>query len=341
MPVSYKCPNCASNLLFDPDVRKMVCGFCGSKLSPDDVTLSDSEQEGYYIGEHWQEETDSYSCNNCGAQVLSGDSTAATFCAYCGSPSIIMERISGGAKPVRIIPFTFGREQTEIEFLKWCQGKKLLPRKFTSKENIGRLTGMYVPFWLFDYAVDVNVWRDMVYIEKHEKGLSSVGNLAAQKSGLLIWEKVPIVGSGKMDHRLMQMIEPYNYSQLRTFEMTYLAGFFAERYDVEKQKLNNRIKDRVKQFVEDAVLDEQDASRLETNYSDNSIYHPPVAEYVLMPVWFLNYKYLGKTYTFLLNGQTGKVAGDFPISWFKVGLIALGAYAVLAPLLYFLGGLML
>jgi len=341
MPVSYKCPNCASNLLFDPDARKMVCGFCDTKLSPDDVTLSDSEEEVYYIGEDWQEETDSYSCNNCGAKVISGDSVTATFCAYCGSPAIIMERISGGAKPVRIIPFTFGREETEKEFLKWCSGKKLLPRKFTSKENIGRLTGMYVPFWLFDYAVDVNVWQDMVYIEKHEQGLSSVGNLAAQKSGLLIWEKVPIVGSSKMDHRLMQLIEPYNYSQLRAFEMTYLAGFYAERYDVQKELLNHRIKNRVKKFVQDAVLDDRDPSRLETNYSDLSIYHPPVGEYVLMPVWFMNYKYMGKTFTFLLNGQTGKVAGEFPISWAKVGLIALGAYALLAPLLHFLGGLML
>jgi hypothetical protein len=189
--------------------------------------------------------------------------------------------------------------------------------------------------------VDVNVWQDQVYVESNRDGISSVGNLAAQKSGLLIWEKVPIVGSGKMDNLLLQQIEPYNYSQLRAFEMSYLAGFFAERYDVQKQQLTKRIKDRVKQFVQDAVLDDPDSSKMALNYSDNSIYHPPVAEYVLMPVWFMNYKYLGKTFTFLLNGQTGKVAGDIPISWAKVGLIALGAYAVLAPLLYWLGGLML
>lgn len=341
MPVSYKCPNCASNLLFDPDVRKMICGFCGAKLSPNDVTLSDNEEEGFYIGEDWQEETDSYSCNNCGAKVLSGESVTATFCAYCGSPAIIMERISGGAKPVRIIPFTFGREQTEKEFLKWCSGKKLLPRKFTSKKNISRLTGMYVPFWLFDYAVDVNAWQELVYVEKNREGSSSVGKMSGQKCGLLIWEKVPIVGSQKMDSPLMERIEPYNYSQLRAFEMTYLAGFFAERYDVEKQQLTDRIKSRISQYVQDAVVDAQDASTVSLKYSDNSKYHPPVAEYVLLPVWFLNYKYLGKNYTFLLNGQTGKVAGDIPISLFKVGLIALGAYAVLAPLMYFLGGLML
>jgi DNA-directed RNA polymerase subunit RPC12/RpoP len=319
----------------------MICGFCGTKLSPNDVTLSEDEEDGYYIGEHWQEETDSYSCNNCGAQVLSGESVTATFCAYCGSPAIIMERISGGAKPVRIIPFTFGREETEKEFLKWCSGKKLLPRKFTSKKNIGRLTGMYVPFWLFDYAVDVNAWQELVYVEKNREGASTVGTFSGQKSGLLIWEKVPVVGSSKMDSSLMEMIEPYNYSQLRAFEMSYLAGFFAERYDIQKQLLNHRIKNRVKQFVQDAVLDAQDKSTLELKYEDLSIYHAPVAEYVLMPVWFMNYKYMGKTFTFLLNGQTGKVAGDIPTSWGKIGLIALGAYAVLAPLLYWLGGLIL
>jgi len=110
---------------------------------------------------------------------------------------------------------------------------------------------------------------------------------------------------------------------------------------MQKQQLTDRIKKRVSQFVQEAVEEGKDPSVMPLKNSDNSVYHPPVAEYVLMPVWFLNYKYLGKTYTFLLNGQTGKVAGDFPISFFKVGLVALGAYAVLAPLLYFLGGLIL
>ena len=38
------------------------------------------------------------------------------------------------------------------------------------------------------------------------------------------------------------------------------------------------------------------------------------ARYVLMPVWILNTKYKDKIYTFAMNGQTGKMTGELPIS---------------------------
>lgn len=78
MPFSYKCPNCSANLLFDPDAQKMQCAFCDSKISPNDIVSKDG-LEGFMPGEAWDEETDAYVCENCGAQVLAGDDTMATF----------------------------------------------------------------------------------------------------------------------------------------------------------------------------------------------------------------------------------------------------------------------
>jgi hypothetical protein len=37
------------------------------------------------------------------------------------------------------------------------------------------------------------------------------------------------------------------------------------------------------------------------------------AKYVLLPVWMLTSRYNGKTYTFAMNGQTGRITGDLPI----------------------------
>ena len=38
------------------------------------------------------------------------------------------------------------------------------------------------------------------------------------------------------------------------------------------------------------------------------------ANYALYPVWILNTKWKDKNYRFAVNGQTGKVAGDLPVS---------------------------
>lgn len=43
----------------------------------------------------------------------------------------------------------------------------------------------------------------------------------------------------------------------------------------------------------------------------------PSVRYALLPVYLLNLKYKEKNYRFAVNGQTGKVVGELPISKFK------------------------
>jgi hypothetical protein len=107
---------------------------------------------------------------------------------------------------------------------------------------------------------------------------------------------------------------------LRDFDTKFLSGFQAENYDIAAEELLRKIFLRVKDFVKGSCGEDHNA------FMDNSTYETPSAEYVFMPVWFLNYVYHGKTYTFALNGQTGKVAGEYPISRLKVALLAAGIF---------------
>ena len=40
----------------------------------------------------------------------------------------------------------------------------------------------------------------------------------------------------------------------------------------------------------------------------------PSVKYVLLPVYIINCKYGGKDYRYAINGQTGKMVGELPIS---------------------------
>ena len=345
MSISYKCPNCGANLLFDPDAQKMTCKFCGSEIYPEDIRepINDRYETA---PEEWQDKTEIYTCGSCGAEVIVGKELSATFCAFCGSPAIIASHYSGGAKPSMIIPFNYGREEAEKEFRKWCAKKVLLPYRFRSRASIQKLTPMYVPFWLFDHRVDI----DMVISKFTVRDVPSTGNetdaqemgiLECRKRGPLVWEKIPIVASKNMNDMAVEMIEPFNYSHAKDFDMKYMAGFFAQRSAFSEKEMIGKIRERVKSYAKDAAMESFDDENIPVKAEDYSLYPIPEAEFALLPVWFLTYNQGKRKYVFLLNGQTGAVAGEIPISPVRVGLFALGLSAVLLPLLHFLGGLLI
>ena len=55
-------------------------------------------------------------------------------------------------------------------------------------------------------------------------------------------------------------------------------------------------------------------------------------KHVLVPVWLVRYDYGARNFQVLVNGYTGKVAGEQPWSWVKIALAVLLVLAVLAGL---------
>ena len=47
---------------------------------------------------------------------MTEDTTTATECPYCGSPTILPERIAGGVKPEKVIPFKVTKEEAQKQF---------------------------------------------------------------------------------------------------------------------------------------------------------------------------------------------------------------------------------
>ncbi|MBN1892656.1 MAG: hypothetical protein JW780_07735 [Clostridiales bacterium] len=341
MTRSYKCPNCAANLTFDPDARKMVCKYCGAEVHPKDIK-DPRRNESKPLEDLWEDETEIYTCDSCGAEVIVGKNLSASFCAFCGSPAIISSHFTGGTRPSMIIPFRYGRDEAEKEFRKWCAKKIFLPHKFKARATIEKLTPMYVPFWLYDYLVDV----DMViknYTSREVEGSDSemISAVECRKRGPLLWEKIPIVASAEMDDLALEMIEPFNYSKAEPFDMKYMAGFFAQRCAHSYKETAVKVTERLRDYAKDAVMESFSDEYIPISAEDSSYYGIPESEYAMLPVWFLSYKHGKRKYVFLLNGQTGSVAGEIPVSPIRVGLLAVGLFTMIAPVLYFLGGLLL
>lgn len=376
MAVSFKCPNCSANLIFDADQQMMTCEYCGAKISPEEVaatevflndeamkqeaeadaqihkdTTSEETDGGDSSGEKkepdYLSDTDSvqFVCNSCGAAVITDQNTSATFCAFCGSPAIIAERLVDARKPDLVIPFKYGRENAIDSFFKWCKAGRFTPIDFIKDSNVEKMTGLYVPFWLFDNVVDMDYQATATTVSSSTSGRKTTTTTSYYKvirKKTLHWNKTPLDGATHIDDKLMEIVEPFDYKKLTDFDMKYLAGFFADKYDVPAEKLEDRLQKRIEPCVDKMFKESTQKYSSVRDIKNNSKYLKPSTRYALLPVWILNYKYMGKTYTFAMNGQTGKIAGEPPIS--RVKLLILGlAILPLAALLFKLvvGGLIL
>lgn len=156
--ITYKCPNCDADLTYRPATGDFGCEYCGSSYTGEQLNeliknqkIIDEQKESE--GTAFDEHAVVYTCPNCGAEVITDDTTAATFCFYCHNPVILKGRLSGGMAPDKVIPFSIPKEKVKEQLISWCKSKKYIDDGFFSEMQLEKLTGVYFPFWLVDSDV--------------------------------------------------------------------------------------------------------------------------------------------------------------------------------------------
>ncbi len=351
--MQYKCPNCGGDIRFSPEKQGYDCEWCTSFFTQQqiqeiyaDIESSDLSQnvDESQSTDDFAEHNNLYVCNSCGAEIVADEQTSATFCCYCHNPVTLKGRLSGDFKPNRVLPFSIDRDRAEQIFKDWCGKKKFTPSDFNSNRTLEKMTGLYVPFWLADCNTNaylhglgkrVRTWSDSRYHYTRTDEYSVIREAKIKFKG------IPNDGEKKIDDALMEAIEPFDYSKLKPFSMSYLSGFYADKYDVTKAEVFPKIKERVEKGALDIL--KNDANAYTTLIvSDRKIDILKTDwEYTLMPVWFLNYKYQDKFYTFVVNGQSGKVAGILPLSKAKLFGFGLGLTIILTIVFLIIGGMLL
>ena len=270
----------------------------------------------------------------------------ASSCPYCGNPMVIESQIDGGLRPDQIIPFKMVRQKAIDTLKKFYQNKPLLPDHFTSENHIQEIKGIYVPFWLYDGTVEGYSQRKATITTSQTIGddiYQYTQHFIVTREGSVSFERVPADASTKMPDELMDAIEPFDYKELTNFQMSYLAGYFADRYDVNSDEDATRVDQRIQNTT--AELLNQEFCGYDVSYPIHEKYeiYPGNVHYVFLPVWLLTTQYRGKNYRFAMNGQSGKmVSDDLPIDkrkalrYFVVSALLL--FVILYVLLFVLWG---
>ncbi|MCL2634846.1 MAG: hypothetical protein FWD34_10080 [Oscillospiraceae bacterium] len=343
--VQYKCPNCGSNITFETTSKALGCGHCGGSFTVEQIEKDLPEDDNRFTQANIL-----YACPSCGAEVLTDKNTSSSKCFYCRSPVILRGRLSGKYKPDRIIPFSIVQADARFKLLDYCRGRRFLPNGFLTDTNLDEITAIYIPYWVADCVVSGKVHAECIKEERNNKGILGEDYAEYQewhvlREGEVRFEKIPHDASIKADDELMECIEPFNYDEAVNFKMSYLSGHLAEKYDVTKDEVYYRVKERAVTGAR-YIMKEQVTGYRRVKFTENEadfyILDNNWSLY-LMPVWFLAYSHKGRIYKFAVNGQTGKFAGDLPVAWWKVGVFAGAVSAALTGLvsgIFLLGGLL-
>lgn len=354
----FKCPNCGAPIKFDPGSQEMLCPYCESTLNVEalqhlDEHLADARppepMKWGYGGDPWQDGEQEgmvvYSCRSCAGEIVADETLGATSCPFCDNPVVLTAKFSGTLRPDLVIPFKVGKEEAVAALKKHYLGKKLLPSVFKEQNHLEEIKGVYVPFWLFDAETDADIeyeatriraWSDSQYRYRETSFFRNF------RSGQLDYSAVPVDGSKAIDDLLTQSIEPFQLDAAVPFRTAYLAGYFANKYDVEateaEKVANQRIENSTARAFEETVQGFDMVRPVRTNIKLKG----GKVQYALLPVWLLSTKWQGASFTFAMNGQTGKFVGDLPLDrgayWRLFGKVfGITAAVLLAVSLTFIG----
>lgn len=349
--IQYKCPNCCADLKFQPETQNFGCEYCLSTFSEAEIKIICAKEENSIPDEvevetaqEFEEHTNLYRCSSCGAEIIADDNQTATFCYYCHNPVILSGRLSGEYKPGKVIGFNLTREQAEQKFRQWCEKRWFLPKDFTSDSQLEKMTGLYVPFWVADCDMTaeffargkkVRTWIMGSYRYTETKIYDII------RCADIYTDGIPADGESKIDDLLMESIEPFDYKDAKPFSMSYFSGFYADKYDVDKAAVFPRIRNRAETAAKGVIKESIGGYSSVSVTSETYNILGTKWEYMMLPVWFMTYKYKGSIYSFAINGQTGKLAGTPPLDKLRLRLFSAGIGFAAALAAFILGGILL
>jgi len=312
-----KCPNCNAELEFSAKLQQVTCEHCLTKFNPKELCVkTKASEEQFYEGK-------SYLCSQCGAELLTFDETAITFCSYCGSQAMIESKMIKHNNPDFIIPFKKTKEECINAYKNKVSKFFFAPKNMKSDVIVSKFRGIYIPYCIYKLSFhDKSVNKGSKYRYrsgdyKYYDDYKIYADVEADYDGI----SYDLISNfyDKFSHSI-----PYDFKSGEKFNLNYLAGFYADVADVD-----NSLYEKNATFI--ANIDSINQMRKKKEFSKYGCSAPRVEFQVtekktgMFPLYFLAIRDKKNEYVSyaVVNGQIGKVAVDLPIDFKKYILISL------------------
>lgn len=352
----FPCEQCGAQLRYAPGQQRLTCQYCAHEQ---DVPFTDDERDAALVeldlrdalANHLPpeaiEETRVLSCDNCGAQVEFDPAEHASACPFCSSPVVADTGTHRHIKPAAVLPFKLTEKQAQSAMQSWLRRLWFAPSKLKdyARSDGSRLDGLYVPYWTFDSDTSSRYSGERGDAYYENRSVTRNGKTETERVRKIRWTRVSgrvsrqfddvlIMASKSLPRRYVRALEPWMLGELSPYNPQFLSGFRAEAYTVELPEGHDLAVERMDDVIHQDVRrdiggDEQRVHNIDTRHDNERFKH------VLLPIWMAAYRYRGKTYRFVVNGQTGKVQGERPWSKWKIAGVILLIVLAAAAYVYF------
>jgi hypothetical protein len=340
----HPCPACGAQAEWNPGKQKLVCPFCGTE-SPYTVSASGAIEELDLVralrempddARGWQMEQSTVQCQSCKAVSVFAAGRVGQRCEFCGSPALLpYEEIKSPIRPQSLLAFRVAEPAVREQIRRWYKSKWLAPGSLKSRALVDTVKGVYIPYWTFDAQV-VCPWEADAghYYYTTETYRDNKGNMQTRQVRHVRWEPAsgvvehffddePVPGTRGVNHALLREVEPFPTNELVGYDTSYLSGFVVEHYQVVLLEAAQASEAAMHEKLEALC-----AAEVPGDTYQNLVIHPTFSartfKHILVPIWLLTYTYGARVFHVLVNGATGRMAGEYPKSFWKVFFLVVG-----------------
>ena len=314
MEQTKKCPSCGGTMFFKPGSQSLLCQSCGHKETIPELVSKIAVNEMDFLAakntasHDWGMEAKLVTCKQCGAETIQNKLQLSGMCPFCGSTTVeAADPEQDIMAPNGIIPFKITEERALYIFKEWIKDRFLAPELLAQDAQLNKFYGIYVPLFTFD-VLTVN--RFTGHYTENNRTLFKCGKFQHQV------DDFPVVASKQLcsDKLLLNVMKDYRTREAKPYTPDALAGFPCEHYSIGLNEAWNSVGKDMDLYLRNQA-NKQDETKFLMGIDMATDYFNLKYKYLIVPVWINSFYYDNKLYMIAINGQTGKIDGQWPKSF--------------------------
>ncbi|MCF7675543.1 MAG: zinc ribbon domain-containing protein [Akkermansiaceae bacterium] len=349
----HPCPDCGGDAEWNAAKQALACPYCGTVLP----WSEGQDPLGAPIAEHDliqalaktadapggpASEKRAVKCESCQAISQFDADRTAQRCDFCGSPSIVpAEALKDSVTPESLLPAAIPEPTVRDQLRTWYRSRWFAPNKLKRSALTDTLHGVYLPYWTFDAKVDATWTAESgyhYYVTEQVRGAD--GKTQSRQVQKTRWEHSAgalshffdddlVPGTVGVHTTLLRKVEPFpTLKDLKPYDPAYIRGWTVERYQVDLRQAATLSQGQMDNVIHQLCARDVPGDT-HRNLQVSSTYQGRTFKHILVPIWLVSYTYGPKSFQVVVNGYTGKMAGEHPLSWVKITFAVLAALALI------------
>lgn len=252
-----------------------------------------------------------YTCSDCNSEIITTTNNKISSCIFCNNKNISKNELQKKLPNTKIIPFKIDKKSAIKKYKEFGKNRPFKPSAF---KNANQISGVYVPFYLYNCdsngLIELNCKKNTSWKTGNYK-YKKTDTYLVTRDGNMSLENIPIDTTKKFTD-IIDFIGPFNPNELESFNESYLNNYSLISPKMTSEEILKESVGKAKiQFIEEMKKSTEGYEEIEPIKNAINLYNSKMTP-VLLPIWFLNIDYKKKNYSFVINGQTGKITGYIP-----------------------------